>query len=750
MAVSRFVSSNSSFDELLEGAPVAEELLERPRQAPVAVREVGAQHVLDGPGRRLVDGRRLGDELLELAAHDVHVHRRGRRPGARAGRCAARARRRRGGPPARAPRATRRGPGPRGRGARRRCARPRRGPTRSRRRWAPAWVTGVGRGRIRASMSRILGAACDSCLSQPGQRPEIRPASLAVSSPPPSGSGPARPRSRGPMPGPAGGRSAGRWRPRRRREPTPVDPKAAAPRAPMERATSITRAVDGLPGVVGRPAPDGARAEQPDGPRRDPRRVMGEEPAAVRPAAAHEHAAAEHERAVAARGRRSPTTGRHSTVNPASRSSRAIASAIPAVEPLWLANATSTMGALMPVLPWRWSGCSADRRDAAEGRRAPIAGPACPPGPGRLGPGRPDVPSGPQRAAGGRLEHPARVEQVARIECPLDRRASRPRRPRRAAGRASRGAPTPIPCSPVTVPPSASAASYRSARAASSRGTAASPSSRSSTNVGWRLPSPAWPNVPTSQPVARRRSPRSRGASPGSGSAARPRPPSARRRGAPARGTPCAGPGAASRPPGRPGPGSTDVAPDASQTGTAVSSSCAGGDARQVRLDEQHRGGVAVEAQAVDVVDGADREPVHELERHRARARRPSSPATARPPRRATGRRRSASRAAAGAGRSRSVASVIRPERPLRPDEQRDQPVARDVLDVLAAQPEDRPVGHHDLEAEDRVARDAVLHAAQAARVRPEVAADRALLVAGGIRRVEQAVLGDGGLELAR
>ena len=41
-------------------------------------------------------------------------------------------------------------------------------------------------------------------------------------------------------------------------------------------------------------------------------------------------------------------------------------------------------------------------------------------------------------------------------------------------------------------------------------------------------------------------------------------------------------------------------------------------------------------------------------------------------------------------------------ERPLRADEQVGEPVARDVLDVLAAGPHDGPVREHDLQAEDR------------------------------------------------
>ena len=73
--------------------------------------------------------------------------------------------------------------------------------------------------------------------------------------------------------------------------------------------------------------------------------------------------------------------------------------------------------------------------------------------------------------------------------------------------------------------------------------------------------------------------------------------------------------------------------------------------------------------------------------------------------------------------------------------------VAGDVLDVAAAGADDGAVGEDDLEPQDGVAGLAVLHAAQAAGVRAEVPADRALLVAGGIRGVEEAPLGDGLLE---
>ena len=57
-------------------------------------------------------------------------------------------------------------------------------------------------------------------------------------------------------------------------------------------------------------------------------------------------------------------------------------------------------------------------------------------------------------------------------------------------------------------------------------------------------------------------------------------------------------------------------------------------------------------------------------------------------------------------------------------------------------------VGEHDVEAEHVVGGHAVLHAAQAARVGRDVAADRADLVRAGVGRVPEAVLGRGALDL--
>ena len=64
--------------------------------------------------------------------------------------------------------------------------------------------------------------------------------------------------------------------------------------------------------------------------------------------------------------------------------------------------------------------------------------------------------------------------------------------------------------------------------------------------------------------------------------------------------------------------------------------------------------------------------------------------------------------------------------------------VAGNVLDVLAARPDDRAVRQDDFQTEHGVARLAVFDAAQAARIGAEIPADRAHLVRRGIRRVEQ------------
>ena len=72
-------------------AAVPEEGFQRSRQPAVAVREVGPQDLVHLAGDPLVERLGLAHHGLELVAHDVHVQRWRRRPGAPAARCAGRA-----------------------------------------------------------------------------------------------------------------------------------------------------------------------------------------------------------------------------------------------------------------------------------------------------------------------------------------------------------------------------------------------------------------------------------------------------------------------------------------------------------------------------------------------------------------------------------------------------------------------------------------------------------------------------------
>ena len=96
------------------------------------------------------------------------------------------------------------------------------------------------------------------------------------------------------------------------------------------------------------------------------------------------------------------------------------------------------------------------------------------------------------------------------------------------------------------------------------------------------------------------------------------------------------------------------------------------------------------------------------------------------------------------AGTSRRIGPGDDAEGALRADEELEQRQAGDVLDPLAAEGDQGAVGEHDVEAEHVVGGDAVLHAAQAAGVGGDVAADRADLERAGVRRVPEAVLGRG------
>jgi hypothetical protein len=149
----------------------------------------------------------------------------------------------------------------------------------------------------------------------------------------------------------------------------------------------------------------------------------------------------------------------------------------------------------------------------------------------------------------------------------------------------------------------------------------------------------------------------------------------------------------------------------------------------------------------VDVVDGPDGRAVHQLQRHGHETRgRETGHGGARRLERREEREQRGPRGWGDPEPQRGLRHEA--EGPLAADEQRHETVSGHVLEVLAAKPHHRAIRHDDLEPQDGVARHAVLHAAQPARVRPEVAADGAGLVGGRVRRVEQAPLRDGRLEV--
>ena len=164
-----------------------------------------------------------------------------------------------------------------------------------------------------------------------------------------------------------------------------------------------------------------------------------------------------------------------------------------------------------------------------------------------------------------------------------------------------------------------------------------------------------------------------------------------------------------------------------------------GGPLPAVGLREQHAAdvlgqphvAVGLVARAVSRVD--------ELQQRGLHARRTSRRAAARSASRGSRNVAATVSAGSGAGRSASVTSVIDAQRALAADEEPGQVVARDALDGAPAGAQHLPGGEHHLETEHEVGGDAVLHAAQAAGVGGDVAADRATLPRRRVGRVEQA-----------
>ena len=167
------------------------------------------------------------------------------------------------------------------------------------------------------------------------------------------------------------------------------------------------------------------------------------------------------------------------------------------------------------------------------------------------------------------------------------------------------------------------------------------------------------------------------------------------------------------------------------------------GRATGVGLGDQQGPGTGGEIHLEHGVDRADAGPVHDLEQagHEPAGDHPlhDLPRLRRRPERGGQGDRLLRRGPQGQRRLGDDA-----ERALGADEQAGQVVARDALDRAAAGAQHPPVGEDDLQAEHVVGGDAVLDAAEPAGVRGEVAADRAPVVAGGVRRIEQAGPGDG------
>ncbi len=158
---------------------------------------------------------------------------------------------------------------------------------------------------------------------------------------------------------------------------------------------------------------------------------------------------------------------------------------------------------------------------------------------------------------------------------------------------------------------------------------------------------------------------------------------------------------------------------------------------RRVRLHEQQRGRVPVEAEVAPVVDGQQRGPVDQLDQ---RQLQPAGDEVR------DGDARGAERREHRDHRGRAVRQRRQPhpdlgddpERALAADQQLGQVETGDPLDGAPPGLDHGAVRHHDLETEDVVAGHPVLDAAEATGVRGDVAADRAEGLARRVGRVPQ------------
>ena len=218
------------------------------------------------------------------------------------------------------------------------------------------------------------------------------------------------------------------------------------------------------------------------------------------------------------------------------------------------------------------------------------------------------------------------------------------------------------------------------------------------------------------------------------------------RRAAPAPGRP----GGGRRTAPRPRPGRSSAPPrwrrPPRSTASMASASLLAGRARRVDPGQQQGGRVVRQPHVLPVVDGAAGSAGRAARAPTGRRRRAVTAATA-----VTGGDQGVEEAddralrVPGAGRSRTVISVIDAERALGADHQPGQVVAGDALGGPAARAGPRsPCRETTSSAQHVVAGHAVLDAAQAAGVGGDVAADGRPRRAGGVGRVPQAVLGGG------
>ena len=303
----------------------------------------------------------------------------------------------------------------------------------------------------------------------------------------------------------------------------------------------------------------------------------------------------------------------------------------------------------------------------------------------------------------------------------------------------------PMPCSPLIEPSSATTPLEQLALRLPARAPARPASSGSTMRLTWMLPSPAWPK--------RRRSRRSYVALQRVDHVEQLRDAAARHDDVVVdlqRGRSRAAPARVSR---RDAPRASSRSASLARAATSMRAGRRGTPLDHAPLpprrpprmpshfDDQQRAGARRREPLADVrADGLERVARRSARSPPARRGAESARSPRRPlPRMSGEATRAASRCAGGFGTRRSVIFGDDRQRAFRPDEQLRQVVADDVLHRLRAGADDLAGRQHRLEREHVALRRAVLERARPAGALGDVAADRRLLEAGRIRRIEQA-----------